>query len=1174
MSLPACAARLRCGKRLMMALPIISTFLFLVDASSVQASALRVRAFFNHKGSFDRYDYPDWMEHLNDSTPVNELSLPGTHDTVSLNGGWPTKCQGVGDVELQMRAGLRVFDLRCKFNLDRLPIYHGSYFQDAYLGAGNQNILAKSEAFLAAHPSEFLLMRIVYYGDNHNSHGSFASRIADLSRQFTNATGSESIFWNAANYETMPTVDDVRGKIMILQDKFEPLYKSGPHPRSIVAADLLDDATPELLVINSLADGSISVLQNSGFGTFIDATKEAPIMAIPNVGSYPTCMIAADLDHDGDSDLVVGNEGSPILVLWNQISRPERTLSFDRLEISNTSGAHALCVADLDDNGSLDLVFTHDQGVGLLKNDNGSFTLSHVTGLTSIPRDVAVIDYDHDGDFDLATTISNGVQLIENQSDGAGPLFVVGSFIATPPHPAKLCSMNLDRDDYPDLAVLHYSERDCSNVPNLHPNDETRVAFLKNSGAAVGQPQFVVQDDLLLAAYGDYTGSNFPCLFPPALTCADIDGDGDDDAVVSESTLWMQELMNYYFPTSKAKVYVCENTGGTLHLNATLDEAPPALMTSLDPQDVCEYHLASGVTLADVDHDGSPELAAVLGRDALMVYENESDCAFVKAGFGPTWDRFEIQDNYFMWFTNESYNHKFDSIVAHINRAQMEAQSSGKLFINFTSGSSRVNPVDVAWTAPGLKHGINQRVYNHLAGLECQRPVGVIMMDFPGTGLIERILRLNFPGCEVGPIPSGPVAEANGPYEAQEGSEFVLSAEGSHDPDGAPIECRWILGRLIPTNGDEIDSLRTPTTFETLWQSEWSDSVTASHVLFDDDSCSAVVEVRSEALPYTSDDWASLTVTNVAPTVTISSVVTPVAGYLVPLQGLDVHGSFTDPGCFDTHTAEWAFGDGAVVPGSVVEEHDPPDATGTVSESHVYDAPGSYALVLSIQDDDGGSGQDTVVVKVFTPAEALDFLDEFLHDLPAACFRGQAPQRQNALSQKLAAVKQLLATGDVLTAVEKLTDDIRAKSDGWIDGYPNNDWVIEEQAQGKLCSMLDALNLYLLSPEYEASAAALARFTESRSIPRTYGLSQNQPNPFNPLTTISFRLPKASAYRLVIYSIDGRIVRQYAAFAGPGEIAIVWDGNDDAGVSVSSGIYFYRMETTDFTDTRKMVLIR
>lgn len=88
-------------------------------------------------------------------------------------------------------------------------------------------------------------------------------------------------------------------------------------------------------------------------------------------------------------------------------------------------------------------------------------------------------------------------------------------------------------------------------------------------------------------------------------------------------------------------------------------------------------------------------------------------------------------------------------------------------------------------------------------------------------------------------------------------------------------------------------------------------------------------------------------------------------------------------------------------------------------------------------------------------------------------------------------------------------------------------------------------------------------------------LNQNYPNPFNPVTSIDFKLPKRMKVSLVIYDVLGKKVRTLLdGDQNPGAHKVYWNGTNDYGQVVSSGIYFYRLEAESFTATRKMMLMK
>jgi len=93
--------------------------------------------------------------------------------------------------------------------------------------------------------------------------------------------------------------------------------------------------------------------------------------------------------------------------------------------------------------------------------------------------------------------------------------------------------------------------------------------------------------------------------------------------------------------------------------------------------------------------------------------------------------------------------------------------------------------------------------------------------------------------------------------------------------------------------------------------------------------------------------------------------------------------------------------------------------------------------------------------------------------------------------------------------------------------------------------------------------------------PAAATLEQNIPNPFNPTTTIGFTLDEAADVALRIYDASGRLVRTLAdGHRGASHHTVSWDGRDNAGNTVASGVYFYRLTAGAFADTKKMVLIK
>ena len=90
-----------------------------------------------------------------------------------------------------------------------------------------------------------------------------------------------------------------------------------------------------------------------------------------------------------------------------------------------------------------------------------------------------------------------------------------------------------------------------------------------------------------------------------------------------------------------------------------------------------------------------------------------------------------------------------------------------------------------------------------------------------------------------------------------------------------------------------------------------------------------------------------------------------------------------------------------------------------------------------------------------------------------------------------------------------------------------------------------------------------------------FNLEQNYPNPFNPITTISYDLPEESLVSLSIYNLMGKQVKTLVNYSqDAGKRIAVWDGTDKLGRQVSAGVYLYRIQAGEFSQTRKMLFLK
>ncbi|ATZ25429.1 1-phosphatidylinositol phosphodiesterase precursor [Streptomyces lavendulae subsp. lavendulae] len=148
----------------------------------------------------------DWMAGLADSTPLQRMTIPGTHDSGATKGGLYVACQNTS-IAQQLDSGIRFLDVRCRVTGGSFAIHHAAFFQDLMFG----DVLVACWNFLAAHPSETVLMRVKQeYSEE--SDATFRAVFDD----YLDHRGWRPLFRIA---DTLPaSLGQARGKVVLLAD--------------------------------------------------------------------------------------------------------------------------------------------------------------------------------------------------------------------------------------------------------------------------------------------------------------------------------------------------------------------------------------------------------------------------------------------------------------------------------------------------------------------------------------------------------------------------------------------------------------------------------------------------------------------------------------------------------------------------------------------------------------------------------------------------------------------------------------------------------------------------------------------------------------------------------------------------------------------------------------------
>ena len=125
-------------------------------------------------------------------------------------------------------------------------------------------------------------------------------------------------------------------------------------------------------------------------------------------------------------------------------------------------------------------------------------------------------------------------------------------------------------------------------------------------------------------------------------------------------------------------------------------------------------------------------------------------------------------------------------------------------------------------------------------------------------------------------------------------------------------------------------------------------------------------------------------------------------------------------------------------------------------------------------------------------------------------------------------------------------------------------------------TVIEIIDNQTYDSEFGFNRLALPAPVQLQTRPEAFALANNYPNPFNPATTIKYALPQAADVELTVYNVVGQPVRTLVAeHQNAGRYVVEWDATNDSGHSLSSGMYFYRLQAGgEFLETKKMLLLK
>jgi hypothetical protein len=723
--------------------------------------------------------------------------------------------------------------------------------------------------------------------------------------------------------------------------------------------DLVTGAQGKLVLLRGLGEGRFGEAKAVGF---IDAASQILVNGIS----------VSDFNGDGHLDFAASHtreDGVPVHLFFGDGAG---AFASDPLDTAPLVSAGDIDAGDVDGNGSPDLVLTGTPNgfVWVMRQDgSGGFGPAEVLGQSNTVnnqfRAVVAGDFDEDRFSDAIAANSNsavGLMFFRGRGDGTfenGVPLGLTRGIST----SSVDAYDFDRDGHLDLIGFSLSG----------------IGYYRGRGDGTF-------DDL--AAAGPIPTPNFSgSLAAPRLrTTAALEGRAQSSPVVTA-------------------VYPLEwNTGatapGAYRARASLLESGALVAGASDALEVLPLQALDGALRSDkvsylpgetvvADWRIVNESPNVVLEDLVVSFEIVSPDGASVASFSRSYSELLVgadRADVFEWDSTGSAAGRYIMTLA--------VTAGGSEILRLSSAFDIVDTDDPSVLLDGVVVAVPQTVARGAMGsfeIEVRNPsakslVGVepfILVVHPQTQQPVATLpgtAMDLPAggsaIQTNPFDSAPVAAGdylvvlravNQGVTGSLGSTFVRIVQGNTPPvvDAGP-DASIDEGDIFTSSGSfadpDADTWTAAVDYGDASPPEplalTGQSFTLAH-LYEEDGLFTILVTVTDSGNASGQDTATVSVQNVAPTVDAGPDVTAEQG-----EGVQFAGSFTDPGLLDTHSLEWDFGDGT-------------GESGTLTPSHAFTSPGVFTVTLTVTDNDGGVGSDSLEVEVLLPACPPVFVETF-----------------------------------------------------------------------------------------------------------------------------------------------------------------------------------------------------